>query len=124
MIISDDKKLRDIQMEFSEKFPFLKIEFYARPHVSGEGSPEKEHLDLDQTVGEVRSVHNKGDLSIDGHLKVQSLEKNFAEQYGLYVQVFRRSGKLWLQTISTDEWTLTKQDRHGRAFSEASLQES
>ena len=92
MIISDEKKLRNIQAEFSKKFPYLKLEFYKNAHESGEGSPEKEHLDLDQTVGEVRSVHNKGDLSIDGHLKVKTLENNFAEQYGLFVQVFRLSG--------------------------------
>ena len=119
MVISDEKKLKDIQAEFSKKFPYLKIEFYAHEHASGEGSPEKEHLDLEQTVGEVRSIHNRGELSIDGHLKVKTLEKNFAEQYGLFVQVFRRSGQLWLQTISTDEWTLTAQDRQGRAFSES-----
>ncbi len=119
MQISDDKKLMDIQREFSTKFPYLKIEFYTGKHGSGEGSPEREHLDLEETVGAVRSNHEEGDLSIDGHLKVKTLERNFADKYGLNAQVFRKSGEVWLQTISTDEWTLSEQNRKGELFSVA-----
>ena len=31
MIITDNKKLKDIQMEFNDKFSHLKIEFYTIP---------------------------------------------------------------------------------------------
>jgi len=32
MIISDNKTIQQVQDEFSEKFPFLKLEFYKLPH--------------------------------------------------------------------------------------------
>ncbi len=113
MLISDDKRLIDIQKEFSTKFPYLKLEFYASEHGSLEGSPASAQLDLQQTVREVRSIHDEGDLSINGHVKVSTLEENFSRKYGLNVQVFRKSGSIWLQTISTDEWSLAEQNRAG-----------
>ena len=111
MLIRDDRTLRDMQEEFSEKFPFLKIEFYS---AKGEQEARKK-LAPDRTVGEVRTIHNEGELSIHGNVKVRSLEASFSESFGLNVQVFRLSGNLWLQTTSTDEWTLHEQNRKGGA---------
>jgi hypothetical protein len=91
----------------------LKLEFYAKHHEEGEGSEAKLQINDELTIGSVRSTHQEGALSIDGHLKVGSLERMFFEKYGLNVQVFRKSGSLWLQTIKTDDWTLTEQNSRG-----------
>ncbi len=37
MIISDDKKLREVKEEFHKKFTHLKIEFYSGSHQRGKG---------------------------------------------------------------------------------------
>ena len=113
MQITDSKKLKDIQKEFNEKFPYLKLEFYKGEHESGIPFPARKQLDPEKTIGKVRKVHVEGDLSIDGHLKVCTLEDRFWDQYGLNVQVFRLSGNLWLQTSTTDQWTLAEQNRKG-----------
>lgn len=114
MKITDDKMLKEIQDEFHAKFPNLKIEFYSIPHGVGEGSTEHRHIPSAQTIGTVRTIHTEGELSINGHLKVSTLEAAFTNKYGLNVQVFRRSsGDEWLQTTSTDHWTLTQQNEHG-----------
>ncbi|MCB9282875.1 MAG: hypothetical protein H6563_02280 [Lewinellaceae bacterium] len=89
----------------------MKIEFY-----SSNGTPDaRKKLDTGKTIGEVRTVHQEGQLSIHGNVKVRSLESSFLENFGLNVQVFRLSGNLWLQTTSTDEWTLHEQNRKGGA---------
>jgi hypothetical protein len=116
MKISDDRTIKSIQAEFNSKFPYLKLEFYNKAHEVGEGSQVKSLIDVNQTIGAVRSIHTEGDLSINGHLKVATLEQNFAEMYGLNAQVFRDSNGLWLQTTSTDDWTLTDQNRRGAEF--------
>ena len=113
MKITDKKTLADIQAEFSEKFPELKLEFYKEAHAVGEGSAATATLNASKTIGAVRTIHREGELSINGHLKVSTLESNFKDQYGLNVQVFRRSGDIWIQTSTTDEWTLAKQNRKG-----------
>lgn len=116
MKISDDRTIRSIQEEFNSKFPYLKLEFYNKPHEIGEGSQKQSLIDADKTIGAVRTIHTEGDLSINGHLKVGTLEQNFTDMYGLNVQIFRDSNGLWLQTTSTDDWTLADQNRRGEEF--------
>jgi len=113
MIISDNKTIITIQNEFQQKFPFLKIEFYTTPHQIGEGSAEKQHIEGDKTIGEIRKIHNNGDMSINGHLKVSTFEQNFHQKYGLNVQVFRQAKQIYLQTSKTDSWTLSEQNKKG-----------
>lgn len=114
MIINDSKTISEIQEEFTEKFPFLRLEFYKSHHDTHEGSPKEEKIDSFYKIGEIRTRTRTGDLSINGHLKVSTLEEKFEEDYGLNVQVFRRSGEVWLQTTATDNWTLTDQNERGK----------
>lgn len=119
MLITDEKKLIEVQREFNQKFPYLKIEFYSGRHEPGQGSPVRERLDSQQTIGEVRTVHEEGDLRVDGRTTVNRFEQTFYERYGLNVQVFRKSGNLWIQTTSTDTWTLNEQNRKGGSSEQA-----
>jgi len=118
MRITDQKKLVDIQREFKEKFPYLKIEFYSGRHKPGEGSPVGEKLNNEQTIGTVRQIHEEGDLQIQDDMSVRELEQQFYSKYGLNAQVFRKSGNLWMQTTSTDDWTLSQQNRKGGSSEE------
>ena len=113
MKIQDNKTLKIIQDEFNGKFPSLRLEFYAEPHKSGEISSKREQINNEKTISEVRSVRSEGELSIHPNQKISTLESNFEEQYGLYAQVFRRSGNIWLQTGATDCWTLAEANRKG-----------
>jgi hypothetical protein len=113
MYIEDTKTLRQVKQEFQDKFKWLKLEFYSKEHEPGQGSAQVNKLDEELTIGEVRSVHSEGELNIHGNLKVSSLEEQFKTLYGLNVQVFRRSGEIWLQTTSTDDWSLQDQNERG-----------
>ena len=113
MLITDQKKVFEIQNEFSKKFPALKLEFYSEHNEEGEASPNKQLINSNKTIGEIRTIDNEGDMSINGHLKVATLEQQMYEKYGLNVQVWRKSGGIWLQTTSTDDWTLTEQNERG-----------
>jgi hypothetical protein len=50
-------------------------------------------------------------------MTVAELEQQFSDVYGLSVQIFRHSGKAWLETTVTDKWTLEKQNEQGKALS-------
>ena len=113
MIIQDNKSIQAIQKEFNDKFPNLKIAFYAHEHGDHEGSPNADKLEETLTIGQARTKTTEGDLSIHANQKVNTLEQNFHDIYGLNVQVFRKSGSLWLQTTATDAWTLHKQNERG-----------
>lgn len=111
IIINKNEKLKDIQQQFQEHYPFLKIEFYKKAHEEGEGSKPKTQLDSNLTIGEVQQVSKEGLLHIRAATKVAELESDMAEQFGLQVQVFRKSGNAWLQTTKTDDWTLAEQNQ-------------
>lgn len=96
-------------------FPYLKLEFYSKHHDEGKGSPKRALLASDKTIGEARLIHNEGDLQVIDSMTVARFEQLFDEIYGLHVQVFRRSGNLWMQTTATDGWTLAEQNRKGGA---------
>lgn len=119
MTIQDDRRLKDIQAEFNEKFPFLQVKFFEGKHKPGETSPIQQKLNNELTIGEARTVHSEGDLSINANQKISTLEQNFLEKFGLNVQVFRKSGNLWLQTSKTDHWSLSEANRKGEHSSVA-----
>jgi hypothetical protein len=49
---------------------------------------------------------------------VQDVEQLLWDAFGLSVQVFRKSGNLWLETTVTDQWSLAYQNEQGRELSE------
>jgi hypothetical protein len=57
-------------------------------------------------------------INIPSSITVHELEKLFQQDLGLYIQVFRKSGKVWLETTATDNWSLFKQNVEGQEWSE------
>lgn len=111
IIIDQTKKLLEIQSAFTKRFPYLKIEFYNHTHAAGEGSPKANTIDSHLTIQEVQDKKAEGLLHIQGLMTVAELEAGFAKTFGLSVQVFRKSGSVWLQTTVSDHWTLAEQNQ-------------
>lgn len=104
MCIQKGKPVKEIQKEFSELYPFLKIEVADKKQavavVSGDSFPGNcEHVDISagRTVAEI--------------------ENDFRKVLDLPVQVFRRAGSLWIETSLTHDWTLDQQNKEGELFS-------
>lgn len=116
MKIYNTKQLKDLQTEFNQIFPYLKIEFFSKPHEEGNGSNEDDILDNELTVGEVRDNDVNGFIPVDGKVPVGVFEKLFQSNFGLYVQVYRKSHGKWLQTWVTDIWTLEEQNNRGKVL--------
>lgn len=109
--------LESVQRSFNSEFPFLKLEFFSRPHDRG-GTSEKQHiLNAKRTVETCNPSITETTLSIPTAMTVQELEQVFQHELGLYVQVFRKSGRVWLETTATDTWSLHKQNAEGRELS-------
>ena len=115
--INDRKHIYAIQEEFNAVFPFLKLEFFKHKHGEGEGSPLGDMIPSDSLIGKWRTVHDQGDIHIEASMTVNHVEKNFQEKFGIAVQVFRKSGKIWLETTVTDTWTLKEQNSTGEEMS-------
>lgn len=118
--INDHRKIFAIQEEFNTVFPYLKLEFFSKPHKPGGESPKKLVKHNSKTLSECRTIHNAGEITITSKMTVMDLEQRFSDVYGLSVQVFRKSGKVWLETTVTDGWTLEEQNSQGESLSKMS----
>ena len=112
MKITPDTHLFNLQLAFEEKFPKLKIEFFKSKHDKNELSPLNEEILSDLTVKELNPDFQEKFLLLFETEKVSAFEKRMEEEFGLHIQVMRRSGSSWIQTSVTDDWTMLKQEEH------------
>jgi hypothetical protein len=117
IIINDKRKVFAIQEEFNRAFPYLKLEFFAKSNSATGRSPGKYIKNNSETLGNCRTIHQGGGITVHPNMTVADLEQGFRETYGLNIQVFRKSGKAWLETTITDGWTLEEQNRQGEDLS-------
>ena len=52
-------------------------------------------------------------IDISKEKTVAALEKDLHDKTGLVAQVFRKSGKVWIETSLTYDWTLGQQNNEG-----------
>ncbi len=107
--IQDNRTIEEIKADFSAHFPGLKIEFVSHSHSDGEGSAKGDIVKGNPKLWELRKFHTEMAIQIDENWKVAELEGLFRDRFGLFIQVFRKSGKVWLETVNTDSWTLKQQ---------------
>ena len=118
--INDHIKVFVLQEELNMRFPYLKLEFFAKIQAGNREFLKKLTRLDDIIVVEHNNDQSKGEISIDPEMTVRELEQKFKEIYGLEIKLFRKSGKLWLETTITDSWTLDQQNREGEALSKDS----
>ncbi len=117
IIINDQRKIESVQKDFSNVFHYLKLEFFSKMHNPREATSKK-FINLNhKTLGECRTRHDQAEIVITPEMTVSDLEQRFGNIYGLGVQVFRQSGRVWLETTVTDSWTLREQNSQGEELS-------
>ncbi len=118
MEINDNTALKEIQLVFSNFYPYLQIAFYRKGHTEYEVSKETDAIDADTTVGSIKKTHVSGLLEIQPLYKVSEVEKEFQERFGLSVQIFRKEKEKWIQASGMDDFTLKDLNEIGRSSSD------
>jgi len=115
ILINGERLVTDVQSQFASAYPFLKIEFFKKDSTLKSSVPKQTQVAHNVKLKEawVRK-ETEGDLLINDVMTVWDLENIFMDRFGLNAQVFRKSGKIWLQTSITDRWTLKQQNDMGR----------
>jgi glycerol-3-phosphate O-acyltransferase len=116
--IRADVQIADVQQQFAAIYPFLKLEFF-RP-----GRGKKHGTAADTIVAHTcklsdisRKEIRPGTISFSDHTTTTELEQALREKFGLNVQLFRKSGTIWLESVTTDHFTLRQQNEHGKEIS-------
>lgn len=101
-----------IKKEFNKHFPYLKLEFFkTKP------SLQSENFKKDILLVDFKLYKSDSELAIVPEMPVATLEQQFFEKFGVWAQVFRKSGQSWLETTMTDDWTLARQNQEGEELS-------
>lgn len=114
--ISQNRSIKDLQQDFNRQYPYLKVEFY-KPDSNHKGSSKRLQLIHSLSIKNA-GLMKSGKIEISDTMTVGQLEDIFRSDFGLCVQVSRKSGILWLETTMTENWTLKQQNDHGRELSE------
>ena len=62
--INDHRKIFAIQKEFSDMFPFLRLEFYSKPHKAGGSASEKLMKHISKSIAECRNSLNRWECKL------------------------------------------------------------
>ena len=115
LYVDKESVIKDIKNVFSTEYPFLKIEFYSKPYTE-DSFKKKEPLSGNLTLQQAIKSKCKGEININSSRTISDLEKELAA-LGLFAEVFRRSGNVWVETSLTREWTLQQQNLEGEEIS-------
>lgn len=122
LLINGERLISEVQGDFNSAYPFLKLEFFRN------GSKRQDRYPANLKIaGKARVKEawvwkkNGGHLDFSDAITVLELEQAFMDEFGLSVQVFRKSGNVWLETTMTDNWTLKHQSDHAREISSVNL---
>jgi len=118
--IEYDTTIKDVQREFNAFYPYLKIEFFENSYPEDNPGQKSRRISGNKVVAEISKFNASGRIDMDGKRTVSQLENEFREAFGLPVQVFRKSGNLWIETTLTDNWTLDKQNSEGEFLNQQS----
>lgn len=112
--IQGKKTIKELIDEFNGIFPHLKLEFFKHQHDDHEGSPKKDLYKHNLTLGEIRTKEFDGTFTFNKKMVICEFEDTMRDKYGLNIQIFRRSGNLWLETTTSDDWTFEKAEQIGQ----------
>lgn len=108
-----------VRERFRDRYPMLDLHFYRSAHKPFRGNLETEELRADLPLTTLSPNIKDGTVNIDGEVTAISLEQALEEDFGLHVQLVRRSGRQWMQTSLTDKWTLQHHMNFAAAEAEA-----
>jgi hypothetical protein len=118
IVINDKTMIADIEKAFSDFYPYLEIHFYRTPHIQYKGSPDKERISSDIPIAAIKKNHIDGVIEILPQNKVQTIENELYERFGLTAQILRKEKDLLVQTTVEDDFTLKDLNMFGRNSSD------
>jgi hypothetical protein len=125
--ITRQRLIKEVQEEFTKAYPYLRIDLTkgkgesrpvpsAAPGRKDPSWPEYVPGQQEETDDIVRIVAQKllfNEFGMSDDMKINELELLLQYEFGLPVQILRKSGNLWLETRMSQYWTLRQQNDHG-----------
>src|SRR5580704_15309691 len=98
--VNKNDSLNKFQQQFNAYYPFLKIEFFKKIFLDGSTDKTDIFFGVDRWVN----------IDVNRKRTITELEKDFDKLLGLSARIFRKSGKVWVETSLTNDWSLEDQN--------------
>ncbi len=121
ILITSDRLIKEIQEEFNNFFPFMKIEFFKKGYGYKRFFQNTQILPDQYTMRRFSRIKMDGKFEITPFMTGKELKEQCEEQFGVLVQLYRKSGSFWMEITITDNWTLKQQNDHGDEISSNNL---
>lgn len=105
--------MKQIQQRFNEVYPFLKLEFL-------NNGDKKTFITKNIVIQFRKNNPAKAPVNISGERTIADIQKDFEAKLNVPVQVFRKTGNVWIETSLTNDWTLEQQNKEGEMLSASS----
>lgn len=99
--INNYRKIFAIKEVFSEAFPNLKMEFYAKSNTRDGAHSDQVVRNSAATVGDCRTASHSSHLSIHSNMKSGDLKNVMRDEFGLKITIYKRLGSEWIETAES-----------------------
>ena len=117
LYIEKESQIEGIKKLFTAFYPFLKIEFYKKPLRTNNPFAKKEAVPQQMALMQFAAMPGRKGIDISQDRTVKDLENDF-ESFGLFAEVLRKSGNVWIETSLTNDWTLQQQNLEGEEITQ------
>ncbi len=109
--VSSEIKTNELIRQFSEIYPYLRLEIYHKGREMGDAAHQANLSDI---------INNKTfeNFEIIPEMTVAEVETSFWEKMGIQISIFRKSGRTWLESSYTNYWSLEKQNNLGKELND------
>lgn len=114
ILIDNETYLKDIQSRFNAFYPYLKIEFLEPKRNLPRGF--KDNLYSVQ-IKDISYIPQLIFINVSNEQTISELVKDFRNNCGTNIEVYRKSGRVWNTITLTDSWTLDSQNNAGKFIS-------
>lgn len=114
--ISKNSTVGELKQEFNSHYPYLKLEFLPQYNIAT--AKGERVADDSSTLSSITAHLMENGILVHDLMKVSDLQSKF-KKHNLNVQIYRLSGKVWMETNMTDRWSLKKQNDLAKEISDA-----
>lgn len=109
-------KIGAFKNAFNEHYQYLKLAFFSKAHDAFELNASEFMIHDDNLcLKDISKLVDKNcNILVNEFVTVKDLESKAESEFGLYIQVLRKSRNAWLATTVTDTLTLKAQNEKGK----------
>jgi len=115
--IEKGSTLKNVQKQFNNYYPFLKIEFFKKIPVDQPIYKAEIFSTVDLAKYIDGAANKVVHIDVSRKRTVTEVEKDFEKLLGISAHVYRKSGNVWVETTLTNDWPLGEQNEEGRLIS-------